>query len=479
MAHPRRTPNARRVATYTAVVDLARLWAELDSRWPESIIEPSLTRIVSVMELLGDPQRAYPVIQVAGTNGKTSTARMIESMLRAHGLRTGLFTSPHLVDARERIRLDGEPISEERLLDTWTDIAPYIQLVDKNSLEAGGVRLSYFEVITALGYAAFADAPVDVAVVEVGMGGTWDATSVAAASVAVITPIGMDHAEYLGDTIGQIAGEKAGIIAPGCSVVSAVQVEEAGEVLRIRADELQVPLAVEGENFGLLAREIAVGGQVISVRGLRGDYDDVFVPFFGEHQASNACVALAAVESFLGTETPLDIDLVREGFASAETTGRLHAIRLDPTVLVDAAHNPHGAQALAAAIQDSFTFDRLIGVIGVLADKDASGVLEALEPVIDSLVVTSPASPRALPATDLARLAEDLYSGKDVIVEDDLLTAVDTAMAMAEADGDAGGTGVLITGSVVLIGDALRLFARDLGRNMEVPTMDDFDDRMD
>jgi dihydrofolate synthase/folylpolyglutamate synthase len=462
-------------------VDLARLWAELDSRWPESIIEPSLTRIVSVMELLGDPQRAYPVIQVAGTNGKTSTARMIESILRAHGLRTGLFTSPHLVDARERIRLDGEPISEERLLETWTDIAPYIQLVDKNSVESGGVRLSYFEVITAIAYAAFADAPVDVAVIEVGMGGTWDATSVAAASVAVITPIGMDHAEYLGDTIGQIAGEKAGIIAPGCSAVSAVQVDEAAEVLRTRAEELQVPLAIEGANFGLLAREIAVGGQVISVRGLRGDYDDVFVPFFGEHQASNACVALAAVESFLGASesSTLDIDLVREGFASAETTGRLHAIRLDPTVLVDAAHNPHGAQALAAAIQDSFTFDRLIGVVGVLADKDASGVLEALEPIIDALVVTSPASPRAMAASDLAAVAEDLYAGKDIYVEDDLLTAVDTAMAMADAEGDAGGTGVLITGSVVLIGDALRLFARDLSRNMEIPTLDEFDDRMD
>ncbi len=462
-------------------MNLAALWAELDSRWPESIIEPSLTRIVSVMELLGDPQRAFPVIQVAGTNGKTSTSRMVESLLRAHGLRTGLFTSPHLVDARERIRLDGEPISEERILDTWSDIGPYVQLVDRNSVDAGGVRLSYFEVITALAYAAFADAPVDVAVIEVGMGGTWDATSVAAATVAVITPIGMDHAEYLGDTIGQIAGEKAGIIAPGCTAVSAQQVEEAGEVIRNRANELQVSLAVEGQDFGLLSREIAVGGQVISVRGLRGDYVDLFIPFFGEHQASNACVALAAVESFLGPNRSegLDIDLVREGFASAETTGRLHAIRLDPTVLVDAAHNPHGARALAAAIQDSFTFDRLIGVVGVLADKDASGVLEALEPVIDALVVTSPASPRAMAAADLAAIAEDLFPGKDIHIEEDLLTAVDVAMAMADADGDTGGTGVLITGSVVLIGDALRLFARDLGRSMEVPTLDEFDDRMD
>ena len=453
------------------------MWVELDSRWPESVIEPSLTRIASVMELLGDPQRAYPVIQIAGTNGKTSTSRMIESVLRAHGLRTGLFTSPHLVDARERIRLDGEPISEERLLDTWADIEPYVRLVDKNSQESGGVRLSYFEVMTALAYAAFADAPVDVAVIEVGMGGTWDATSVAAASIAVITPIGMDHAEYLGDTIGQIASEKAGVIAPGCTAVSAVQVDEAQSVVDKRAGELQVPLVVEGRDFGVLSREVAVGGQVIDLRGLRGDYRDLFIPLFGEHQASNASVALAAVESFLGVSdgTTLDVELVREGFAGAETTGRLHAIRLDPTVLVDAAHNPHGALALASALQDSFTFDRLIGVVGVLADKDATGILEALEPALDAIVATNPRSPRALPAGDLAAIAEDVFAGKDVIVEEDLLAAIDAGMALAEADREAGGTGVLITGSIVLVGDALRLFARDMSRNMEIPSDYDYD----
>lgn len=445
------------------------MWAELDSRWPESIIEPSLTRIASVMELLGDPQRAYPVIQVAGTNGKTSTARMIEALLRSHGLRTGLFTSPHLVDARERIRLDGEPISEERLVETWTDIEPYVHLVDKNSLEAGGVRLSYFEAITALAYAAFVDAPIDVAVIEVGMGGTWDATSVAAAKVAVITPIGMDHAEYLGDTIAQISEEKAGIIAPGCTAISARQNEEAADVLTRRAAELDTPLLVEGREFGIVDREIAVGGQVVTVRGLRGDYDDVFVPFFGEHQASNACTALVAVEAFLGSgDGPLDIDVVREGFAMAETTGRLHAVRLDPTVLVDSAHNPHGARALAAAIHDSFTFDRLIGVVGVLSDKDASGVLEALEPVLDAIVLTSPASPRAMPIEELAPIAEDLFGGKEVMVEPDLLDAVDRAMSLVESDGETGGNGVLITGSVVLIGDALRLFARQRGATGEL-----------
>ena len=453
------------------------MWVELDSRWPESVIEPSLTRIASVMELLGDPQRAYPVIQIAGTNGKTSTSRMIESVLRAHGLRTGLFTSPHLVDARERIRLDGEPISEERLLDTWADIEPYVRLVDKNSQESGGVRLSYFEVMTALAYAAFADAPVDVAIIEVGMGGTWDATSVAVASVAVITPIGMDHAEYLGDTIGQIAAEKAGVIAPGCTAVSAVQVDEAQSVVDKRAGELQVPLVVEGRDFGVLSREVAVGGQVIDLRGLRGDYRDLFIPLFGEHQASNASVALAAVESFLGVSdgTTLDVELVREGFAGAETMGRLHAIRLDPTVLVDAAHNPHGAMALASALQDSFTFDRLIGVVGVLADKDATGILEALEPALDAIVVTNPRSPRALPAGDLAAIAEDVFAGKDVIVEEDLLAAIDAGMALAEADREAGGTGVLITGSIVLVGDALRLFARDMSRSMEIPSDYDYD----
>ena len=459
------------------MVDLPQLWAELESRWPESIIDPSLTRIVSVMELLGDPQRAYPVIQVAGTNGKTSTARMIESVLRAYGLRTGLFTSPHLVDARERIRLDGEPVTAERLVDTWNDIEPYVRLVDKNSTDAGGVPLSYFEVFTSLAYAAFADAPVDVAVIEVGMGGTWDATSVAAASVAVITPIGMDHAEYLGDTIEQIAGEKAGIIAPGCTAVTSCQTDDARPVIVTRASELDVPLKIETEDFGLLSRDVAVGGQLVSMRGLRGDYDEVFVPFFGEHQASNACVALAAVEAFLGSgDEALDVDIVREGFASADSSGRLHAVRLDPTVLVDSAHNPHGARALAAAIHDSFTFDRLIGVVGLLSDKDAHGVLEALEPVLDELIVTTPASPRALPADDLAAVAENYFSGKDVVVEDELLDAVDRAMGIADADGDVGGSGVLVTGSVVLVGDVLRLFAREM-RRPDMPDAAD-DDRM-
>ncbi|NKB93726.1 MAG: dihydrofolate synthase [Candidatus Nanopelagicales bacterium] len=459
-------------------MDLPQLWAELESRWPESIIDPSLTRIVSVMELLGDPQRAYPVIQVAGTNGKTSTARMIESILRAYGLRTGLFTSPHLVDARERIRLDGEPVTAERLVDTWNDIEPYVRLVDKNSTDAGGVPLSYFEVFTSLAYAAFADAPVDVAVIEVGMGGTWDATSVAAASVAVITPIGMDHAEYLGDTIEQIAGEKAGIIAPGCTAVTSCQTDDARSVVVTRASELDVPLKIETEDFGLLSRDVAVGGQLVSMRGLRGDYDEVFVPFFGEHQASNACLALAAVEAFLGSgDEALDVDIVREGFASADSSGRLHAVRLDPTVLVDSAHNPHGARALAAAIHDSFTFDRLIGVVGLLSDKDAHGVLEALEPVLDELIVTTPASPRALPADDLAAVAENYFSGKDVVVEDELLDAVDRAMGIADADGDVGGSGVLVTGSVVLVGDVLRLFAREM-RRPDMPDAAD-DDRMD
>ena len=460
------------------MVDLPQLWAELESRWPESIIDPSLTRIVSVMELLGDPQRAYPVIQVAGTNGKTSTARMIESILRAYGLRTGLFTSPHLVDARERIRLDGEPVTAERLVDTWNDIEPYVRLVDKNSTDAGGVPLSYFEVFTSLAYAAFADAPVDVAVIEVGMGGTWDATSVAAASVAVITPIGMDHAEYLGDTIEQIAGEKAGIIAPGCTAVTSCQTDDARSVVVTRASELDVPLKIETEDFGLLSRDVAVGGQLVSMRGLRGEYDEVFVPFFGEHQASNACLALAAVEAFLGSgDEALDVDIVREGFASADSSGRLHAVRLDPTVLVDSAHNPHGARALAAAIHDSFTFDRLIGVVGLLSDKDAHGVLEALEPVLDELIVTTPASPRALPADDLAAVAENYFSGKEVVVEDELLDAVDRAMGIADADGDVGGSGVLVTGSVVLVGDVLRLFAREM-RRPDMPDAAD-DDRMD
>ena len=438
--------------------DLAALWAALENRWPENVIEPTLARIAALTDLLGTPQSSFPVIHVTGTNGKTSTARMIESLLRAHGLRTGLFTSPHLADARERICLEGEPISAERLLATWAEVEPYVAVVDANSLADGSAPLSYFEILTALAFAAFADAPVDVAVVEVGMGGGWDSTNVAHGTVSVITPIGLDHREYLGDTIELIAREKAGIIKLDAIAVLAQQEVSVAEVLLERSVEVDASVVREGIEFGVLARSMAVGGQVLVLKGLAAEYDEVFLPLFGEHQAHNAAVALAAVEAFLGGVGALDADVVREGFATVASPGRLEVVRRGPTVVVDAAHNPHGAQALARALEDSFDFTHLVGVVGVLADKDALGILTALEPVLDRVVVTAPVSPRALDADALGSLAAEVFSADRVFVEPELADALDRAIALAEESGQYAG-GVLVTGSVVLVGEARMMLA--------------------
>ncbi len=435
----------------------------LAARWPESRIEPSLDRVRGLVELLGDPQTAYPVIHVAGTNGKTSTARMIESLLRAFGLRTGLFTSPHLHSVRERIRLDGEAIDSERFVRIHDDIEPYVAIVDRTSVGSGGPRMSFFEIMTAMAYAAFADAPVDVAVVEAGMGGSWDATNVADGTVAVVTPVDLDHRDYLGATVAAIAGEKAGIIKPGGTAVLAAQSLDAAEVLMRRCVETGATVAREGVEFGVVDRAPAIGGQLLTLRGPGGDYDDVFLPLFGAHQAENAAVALAAVEAFLGGgSASLNADLVRQGFAAVASPGRLEVVRRGPTVVVDAAHNPHGARALAAAISDGFEFTSLVGVVAVLADKDARGLLEALEPVLTEVIVTRSSSPRATDVDALAAIAVEVFGPDRVEVEGRLADALDAAIARADeaATELGGGTGVLVTGSVVTAAEARALLGR-------------------
>ena len=435
--------------------------AELVARWPENRIAPDLARIRRLTELLGDPQDAYPVIHLAGTNGKTSTARMIESLLRAFGLQTGLFTSPHLHTMRERVQLAGEPVSVEQFLQAYDDIAPYVDLVDEWSVRGGGPRLSFFETITALGYALFADAPVDVAVVETGLGGTWDATNVAAGRVCVLMPVDLDHQQYLGDTVEQIAAEKAGIIKAGSHVVLAQQSQPAAEVLLGRVRDLRVDVVRDGVDFGVLGRDLAVGGQQVALRGLGGTYDQLFLPLFGDHQAHNAAVALAAVESFLGGGTePLDIEVVRQGFAQVTSPGRLEVVRGGPTVLVDAAHNPHGARALVEAVRDGFAFTHLVGVVAVLADKDVHGLLEALEPLLAEVVLTTNSSPRSLDADELAAVALDVFGSNRIEVVPRLPEALETAVRLAdEAAAElGGGAGVLVTGSVVTAADGRLLF---------------------
>ncbi|WP_030491722.1 bifunctional folylpolyglutamate synthase/dihydrofolate synthase [Micromonospora chokoriensis] len=439
--------------------EFAAVEAELNARgFTRMVFE--LDRIESLLDLLGSPQRAYPSIHLTGTNGKTSTARMIDSLLRAHGLHTGRYTSPHLESVRERISLDGEPVSEERFTSVYREIAPLAELVDARSDEP----LTYFDMTTALAFATFADAPVDIAVVEVGLGGAEDATNVIQAGVCVITPIGLDHTEWLGDTLQDIALAKAGIIHPGATVIAAAQEEEAAGPLLERCAEVGATLAREGAEFGVLSRAVAVGGQVLSLQGLGGVYDDVFIPLHGAHQAQNAAVALAAVEAFLGAgaRRQLDIEAVREGFASASSPGRLERVRNAPTVLLDGAHNPHGMKATVTALQEEFAFSKLVAVVGVLADKDAEALLELLEPVVDHVVVTRNSSPRAMPTEELAALAAEIFGEERVDSAEEMPDAIELAVALAEEDvpGELSGVGVLVTGSVVTVADARRLLKR-------------------
>ncbi|MFS8937565.1 bifunctional tetrahydrofolate synthase/dihydrofolate synthase [Corynebacterium sp. c25Ua_89] len=450
---------------------LALVDAELNARAPETQIAPSLERIQALMDLLGNPEKSFQVIHVAGTNGKSSTSRMIDSLLRAFHRRVGLVTSPHLQLVTERIGIDGRPIHPRDFVRIWGEIKPYVEMVDARS----DIPMSKFEVLVAISYAAFADAPVDVAVVEVGLGGTWDATNVVNAEVSVIMPVGLDHTDYLGDTLAEIAGEKAGIIkarehddddvlAPRENIaIIAEQEPEAMSVILQRTVEVGAGVARSGSEFAVLESRIAVGGQQLNIQGLGGLYEDVFLPLHGEHQAKNAGVALAAVEAFFGASAgkPLDAATVRNGFAQAISPGRLERVRTSPTTFVDACHNPHGAKALGAALDRDFDFARLVGVISIFEDKDALGILEALEPYLTEVVITQNSSPRARDAYELAELARDIFGEERVYVALDLPGAYAQAVELAEDAEVQSGSGIVITGSVVTAGDARAMFGKD------------------
>jgi dihydrofolate synthase / folylpolyglutamate synthase len=437
--------------------------------------QPRLGPTRRVLELLGDPHRAYPIVHITGTNGKTSTSRIIESLLRAHGLRTGLFTSPDLGRLNERIVLDGEPIDDERLIANWNDIAPYLAMTDQELEAAGEPTLTFFEALTVLAYATFADAPIDVGVIEVGMGGEWDSTNVADGQVAVFTPIDLDHTDRLGSTIDAIARTKSGIIKPGRTVVTAQQAPEALAELERAAELSEAELSIEGRDFAVLGRTPAVGGQIIDVRGRADRYQGLFLPLLGAHQAQNAAVAVAAVETFLGNGSQhIQREVLDEGFALATSPGRLQVAAANPTLVVDAAHNPHGAAALAAGLTESFRFSRLVAVAAVLKEKDAAGMFRALADVVDDFVITAAPSARGTDPDELARVAVEVVGADRVIVEPDVERALETARELAEdaPDGDAAdgtdegavpsGGGVIAFGSITLVGRVLQL-ARDRG----------------
>ena len=434
---------------------LVEITGELDARWPESRIDPSLDRIRLLLDYLGNPQNTFRSIHIAGTNGKTSTSRMIDSLLQSFGIRTGRYTSPHLENIRERISLNGEVITPEFFVYTYEDIKPYIDLVDSQSEHP----LSYFEILTAMAYAAFADAPIDVAVIECGMGGAWDATNVIDSDVAVMTPIGLDHQEYLGETIGEIAQTKSGIFRLGKPSVLAHQSREAAEVL-IRESAIieSIPLR-EGLDFALLHRDVAVGGQLLSIQGIGGTYDEIFLPLHGRHQASNATLALTSVEAFLGGGAQrLDVDVVRDGFANVASPGRLEVVHRNPTIILDAAHNPHGVIALREAISEEFSFDKLVAIVAILGDKDVANFLSELAHVVDEVIVTENTSSRAMPTEELFTLANEIFDEGLVSSAGSIKRAIE--LAIDGASHPTQSVGILITGSVVTVGTARTLLKK-------------------
>ncbi|GII99351.1 dihydrofolate synthase/folylpolyglutamate synthase [Sediminihabitans luteus] len=452
----------REAADHAAGADLAAVYAHIMDRAPEHDIDPTLDRVARVLELLGDPHRAFRTIHLTGTNGKTSTARMAERLVREHGLRTGRFTSPHLTSVTERIAIDGAPISPARFVEVWEDVAPYVGVVDRESQEAGGPRLSFFEVLTVMAFAAFADAPVDVAIVEVGLGGTWDSTNVVDGDVAVITPIGIDHERYLGSTIPEIAENKAGIVKDGATVVLAEQ-DPAAEVVVLEAAAARSARVLrDGLELEVVERTVAVGGQVIDLRTPAGLYTEIFLPLHGAHQAHNALLALAAVEALLGGRA-LGGEVVEAAFGDASSPGRLEVVRSSPTVLVDAAHNPAGAEALVAALAEAFAFTHLVGVVSIMADKDVEGLLAVLEPHLAEIVLTRNSSDRAADPQDLVDVANDVFGEDRVHSTERLDEALSLAADLAERDDVVGvgtGTGVLVTGSVITAADARALLRR-------------------
>ena len=434
---------------------LGKAEAEITSRWGEARISPTRERITQLLDVLGDPQKAYRSIHVTGTNGKTTTARMIDELLRGFGVRTGRFTSPHLSAINERIVIDGENVDDRTFVEGYREIAPFIEMVDTQN----DIQLSFFEVMVALAYAIFADVPIDVAVVEVGMGGEWDATNVIDAEIAVVTPISLDHVEYLGGDVATIAIEKAGIIKAGATAVLAAQETPAAQELVRRAIAVDASVAREGLEFGVLERSVAVDGQLVTLQGLGGVYPEIYLPLYGAHQAENAACALAAVEAFFGAGAatgPLDIEVVRDAFAAVRSPGRLEAVRSAPTVLLDAAHNPAGMKATVDAVREAFDFRRLIAVVAVLGDKDVRGMLTSLETIADEIVVTTNSSRRAMDVDDLAALANEVFGPERVTIEPRLDEALEKAINLSEVSDDdlLSGAGVLVTGSVVTAGEA-------------------------
>lgn len=433
------------------------VFQELMKRVPENKIRPRLEPTKRAAELLGDPQKAYRIIHVTGTNGKTSTTRFIERILREHGLRTGRFTSPHLLKFTERMAIDGEPVSDELLYSVYVEIEPILVMVDQELATSNEAPLTFFEALSVLGFAVFADAPVDVLVLEVGMGGAWDSTNVADGDVAVFTPIGLDHMERLGNTISEIAETKSGIIKSGALVVTSNQVPDARTILREVASLKAEGLFELGVDFLVDSYDPTATGQRVVVKGLASTYGPYESPIFGIHQSANLAVAVAAVEAFLGGgKLPIADDVLRSAVADLSSPGRLQLIRTEPALLLDGAHNPDGARSLAISLASEFSGKPLVGLLAVLSDKDVAGVLSELGDVLESVVVTESSSSRSLALDSLEKIARNQFGdGTEAVL------GVSNALARvrqlaSEIDGM-----VVVAGSISLVGDVLQILQEE------------------
>jgi len=415
--------------------------ADLDGRQPERMV-PDLSRITAVTSLLGDPQSTYPTIHVTGTNGKSTTSRVVAELGCSHGLTAGCYTSPHLLSVTERLSVCGEPISEDEFGEEYERLLPVLQQVD----QLGPDRVTYFEVLTALAYLWFADKPVGLGVFEVGMGGTWDATNLVSGDVAVICPISLDHPE-LGATTAEVAAEKAGIVKEGKVAVVREQPPEARSVIEARCREMEAQLLVEDRDWGLAGRLQGVGGQVLTVEGLFATYEGLRLPLFGEHAARNAAASVVAFEAFV--DRRLDQRAVEEAFGEGSVPGRLQVANRHPLVVLDGAHNPAGAEALALAIRESFTFDRLHLVVAISSNKDVQGIVAPLAPLADRAYAARHSSVRSAPA-EAVRDALATF-GLDAEAFDSVGVALEAALSAAD-EGDL----ILVTGSLYTVGDALR-----------------------
>jgi dihydrofolate synthase / folylpolyglutamate synthase len=415
----------------------------LDARQPEHMPGPSLDRIREMVNYLDHPELTYPSIHVTGTNGKTTAARAAAAVACAHGVTTGLYTSPHLTSVTERFSVCGVDMTEQEFGEEWARLAPYLELVDA----AGHGDVTYFEAITALAFLWFADKPVGLGVFEVGMGGSWDATNLVVGDVAVVCPIGMDHVAQLGPTLGDIATEKAGIVKEGKVAIVREQEPDAEQVLRVRAGEVEALLSWEGPDWEVEYRAMAVGGQAFTLRGLHGTYEELFVPMFGSFAVHNVAAGVVAFEAFTGQT--LDEDALREGLADLRSPGRLEIVGRSPLVILDGAHNPAGSEALAEAMREFFTWNRLHLVIAISGDKDVAAMTAPLAPLADVVHATRNDSVRSADAQVVA----DAFAaqGAEIHTEGAVAEALEAARSHAAPEDV-----ILVTGSLYTVADARR-----------------------